>query len=489
MKKISFYGALSALFFVLSIPSAICFSQNVGIGTNNPAFKLDVKNGSINTDSVYRIGGKRVLATNLQNTFVGIGIANLATGDYNTAVGNEALYSNTTGERNTALGLWALYSNTSGYYNTGVGKSALHVNSTGDANTAHGYEALYYNNASFNTAVGYHALLFNTNGTQNTAIGYEALNRNSTGFFNTAIGSQSLLFNTTGSQNSATGTKALYSNSLGHYNTANGYGALYGNTQGTYNTAHGYQALYSNAFGDYNTACGTETLYSNTADRNTALGFNTLHSNTIGFQNTGVGYYTLINNITGDNNTIIGSFSDVSSGDLSNATALGYSTQVDASNKVRIGNTSVTSIGGQVGWSNFSDGRYKQNIQEDVPGILFINKLRPVTYTVDSKGLDENYYKLTPGIACSTNNPYRHTGFIAQEVERSATELGFTFSGVDKPRQPDGLYGLRYAEFVVPLVKAVQEQQQQINHLQVEIELLKEQNKLLIQLLNKKNTK
>jgi len=217
------------------------------------------------------------------------------------------------------------------------------------------------------------------------------------------------------------------------------------------------------------------------------LGYHSLYANTFGFQNTGLGYYCLINNTTGDNNTIIGSFSDVSSGNLSNATALGYSAQVDASNKVRIGNTSVFSIGGQVGWTNFSDGRYKQNIREDVPGISFINKLRPVTYTVDTKSLDENYYKLKPGVASSSNSPNRYTGFIAQEVERSAAELNFTFSGVDKPQQPDGLYGLRYAEFVVPLVKAVQEQQQQINHLQAEIDLLKEQNKLLMQLLNKKN--
>ena len=35
----------------------------------------------------------------------------------------------------------------------------------------------------------------------------------------------------------------------------------------------------------------------------------------------------------------------------------------------------------------------------------------------------------------------------------------FDFSGVDPPKNEKDLYGLRYAEFVVPLVKAVQEQQ------------------------------
>jgi hypothetical protein len=48
------------------------------------------------------------------------------------------------------------------------------------------------------------------------------------------------------------------------------------------------------------------------------------------------------------------------------------------------------------------------------------------------------------------------TGFIAQEVEQAANEIEYDFSGVDAPKNDD-LYGLRYVEFVVPLVKAVQE--------------------------------
>jgi len=63
----------------------------------------------------------------------------------------------------------------------------------------------------------------------------------------------------------------------------------------------------------------------------------------------------------------------------------------------------------------------------------------------------------------------RQTGFIAQDVERVAQELNFIFSGVDKPQSKDGLYGLRYAEFVVPLVKAMQEQQMQIEDLKKQV--------------------
>ena len=109
-----------------------------------------------------------------------------------------------------------------------------------------------------------------------------------------------------------------------------------------------------------------------------------------------------------------------------------------------------------------------------MPGLAFISRLRPVTYTVDTKSLAEKYYKVKPAMGAAANKANRHTGFIAQEVEQSATALGFSFSGVDKPEQSDKLYGLRYADFVVPLVKAVQEQQQQIEDLKKEIGLLKE---------------
>ena len=60
------------------------------------------------------------------------------------------------------------------------------------------------------------------------------------------------------------------------------------------------------------------------------------------------------------------------------------------------------------------------------------------------------------------------SGFIAQEVEKAAQDLGYDFSGVDKPQNDKDTYSLRYAEFVVPLVKAMQEQQQTIeNHQEI----------------------
>jgi hypothetical protein len=75
------------------------------------------------------------------------------------------------------------------------------------------------------------------------------------------------------------------------------------------------------------------------------------------------------------------------------------------------------------------------------------------------------------------------TGFIATEVEQAAQSLGFNFSGVDKPQNDRGFYGLRYARFVVPLVKAVQEmdsdisaQEEEMEQFSAELEALKTEN-------------
>ena len=75
------------------------------------------------------------------------------------------------------------------------------------------------------------------------------------------------------------------------------------------------------------------------------------------------------------------------------------------------------------------------------------------------------------------------SGFIAQEVEQAARESGYDFSGVQKTADQNGVYSISYAQFVVPLVKAVQEQQEIIRRLQQKVKELEnrlqetEQNK------------
>jgi hypothetical protein len=61
-----------------------------------------------------------------------------------------------------------------------------------------------------------------------------------------------------------------------------------------------------------------------------------------------------------------------------------------------------------------------------------------------------------------------YTGFIAQDVEAAAKKLNYDFSGVYHPQNDKDLYGLSYADFVVPLVRSVQELVQQNDSLKSE---------------------
>ncbi len=411
-------------------------------------------------------------------------------GSYNTAIGGESLYANDLGYSNTAIGMLALSSNTYGYENTAVGSQSLFSNTSGIRNTGNGRMTLYNNTTgNSNTATGFYALYYNTTGTNNTATGYRALNFNTTGNSNVAIGNYSLLKNTDRSNLVAIGDSALFNNGVGvtnwrhaTANTAVGSKALFSNVTGYDNTAKGYQALYSNTLGDGNTANGCQALQYNTSgDRNTAIGYQALYSNTTGGKNIGIGSYAGYFRVSDTYCTHVGyggSFN--TSSVLSNSMSLGALASINVSNIVRIGSAGIVSIGGYTGWTNLSDKRFKRNITKNVPGLEFILMLQPVTYNLDvdkidihlgipdSIRYDENLRKGVLKKAAMVQ-----TGFIAQDVEEAAQSLGFDFSGVDPPKNENDFYGLRYAEFVVPLVKAVQEQQAMIEQLQKDNELLR----------------
>lgn len=57
--------------------------------------------------------------------------------------------------------------------------------------------------------------------------------------------------------------------------------------------------------------------------------------------------------------------------------------------------------------------------------------------------------------------------------EQAAKAVGYNFDGVHRPVNERDHYTLGYATFVVTLVKAVQEQQAQIEEMRKEIEALK----------------
>ncbi|MBK8943997.1 MAG: tail fiber domain-containing protein [Ignavibacteriae bacterium] len=367
--------------------------------------------------------------------------------------------------------------------------------------------------ANQNTAIGKHSMKLNTSGYMNTAVGYKTLEKNTTGAYNLALGNIVLANNIDGHNNIACGHSAMFHNSTGDLNIALGTSSLANNISGNSNISIGINALFYNLTTSNNVAIGFNALFSNIANGNTATGFRAMIDNTSGSGNTANGYNSLESNIEGEGNTAIGNAAlnsnvngnfntaiGYSSGpshitpDLNNTTAIGYSAIPTSSNNIVIGNTAITSIQGQVAMSLLSDGRFKKNIKENISGLDFIMGLRPVSYTMDYNliaeklGENNNIVKTkeneTYGIVSSKStkaeikiiearnkkSEMRQTGFIAQEVEVLVNKLGIDFSGVEIPENEKSMYRLRYTEFIVPLVKAVQEQEEVIQNLIKRIE-------------------
>jgi hypothetical protein len=481
------------------------------------------------------IFGSYLASTQAQNTKFGTyALFSNTTGFDNSAFGYESLKDNTTGYENSAFGDAALKNNTDGNNNAAFGNSALRNNSIGNSNAAFGFRTLHYNTTGGgNTGMGTWALISNTSGSSNTALGNSALWYNQTGNNNTAIGEWSLAGIYTAnsaSNNSAVGYRSLMTNKAND-NNAFGYYALGLNTTGNGNAAFGSNGMASNVTGSFNAAFGNNALNKNTASYNNAFGHNAAFTNTTGTYNSAFGYNSLYFNNTGLSNTAIGNFalryarysynvglgafagndSDYSNectyvgynanNDsylhlFANSTAIGNASRMTASNQVTLGNSSITTIGGFANWTNFSDGRFKKEVTENVPGLEFIKKLRPVTYHLDVNGLadylhedvvdsrdEKNQATVSENTIKARNEKEKQleTGFIAQEVEAAANELGYEFSGVDKPQNETDLYGLRYAAFTVPLVKAVQELDLENVALQAKYTVLQRQNDRLMQ--------
>jgi hypothetical protein len=336
-----------------------------------------------------------------------------------------------------------------------------------------------------NVGVGYQALHNNTYGFANIAIGHDALYSCRFSVNNVAIGHSALYNGYDGYGNVAVGTCALYNNFLGFGCVAVGDSALYTNGQtpnldpsSNRNTAVGSKALFKNLWGYDNTATGYKTLKQNYDGYcNTAFGIFALYKNDHGYCNTAVGRNTLLKNKGGFNNTALGNYAFFDGTDYHNSTALGNSTVIKASCQIRLGNSNVSSIGGYADWTKITDKRFTKDVNENVPGMALIRKLRPVTYHLDMEAVSR-WEKMPEELRMPEDERQKaeevQIGFIPQEVEKAAEELGFDFHAVDKPKNKDDRYGLRYAEFVPVLVKALQEQQKTIEHLSHRIEVLED---------------
>jgi hypothetical protein len=415
-----------------------------------------------------------------------------ASGNYNTAIGDAALRSNTTGRRNTAVGTYAMYANVGGYYNSAFGSLVLYSNTSGNYNNAFGNQTLQYNtignnnnafgmgalglnvDGSDNVAMGYLALQIGTSpdrvvaigtqaayrydGADTVAIGYQALsNVGANGLYNIAIGSASMGAMTTGSSNVAIGRRALAAQTTATDNVAIGTDAMVSSGNGNQNVAIGGNALANTTTAAQNVAIGyaAGAVLSNGAS-NVLIGRYAAQLTTTGNGCVVIGEQAMASNVGGNYNTCIGQSADSGGTSYTNITSLGYQATVTNSNQVQLGNASTTTYAyGAV--QNRSDVRDKTEVRATVLGLDFINSLRPVDFKWDmrddyrsaspqpikpsasneekeahkaavAKWVEDNKLSNLNPDGSKKRNRYHH-GLIAQEVKAAITASGIDFGG------------------------------------------------------------
>ena len=240
-------------------------------------------------------------------------------------------------------------------------------------------------------------------------------------------------------------------------------------TNSQYNVAVGKYAM-RNANGDSDgVAVGYDALAGpDPGGSNTAIGSNALKVMNGGSNNVGLGYVAGNVITTGSNNIIIGSGADPSANNASNQIVIGYGATGQGNNFAVIGNSSVDKVyaaqdGAAVIYANAtindSDLRLKTLIKPVELGLQFIKKLNPVSYFKMSKSQFNGEEK---------NGKLRYEyGLIAQDVDKILKESDPNNSVISK--DSEGFYGMDYKQIIMPLINAVQEQQETIESQNKEI--------------------
>jgi hypothetical protein len=496
---------------VYSLMNVSGSSGNVGVGSNTLC-KVNV--GTYNVAIGYQAG--MGITSAQANVAIGNGTFEIGpvTGRANVAIGSNAMCNTQSGNDNFAVGLSSMAANTSGSNNFAFGYYSLSANQTGSNNIVFGYRAGCYITGSDNVGMGCYAI----RGTSGTA----------TGTKNIAIGDCTLYTLTSGVNNIAIGSNALYSNTSGGYNIAIGTGTLCGATTGVVNIAIGRYAM-SNCIvtGSVNIGIGQYALCNLTSgDGNTVVGHGASTSITTGCYNTAIGQSTAPNITTGCYNIALGSFALNSTGTgcyniamgclsleqaqtLSNNIAIG-----SAAGRLLTGGTCNVYIGREAGyntcngsgnimigtcagyntasgttsnkfvlancanaflikgcfsdcticngtnstaWNTTSDARIKENVVTISCAINTLTELNPVIFDYT-----ENYSEKMSWDCCKRICNY---GFVAQEFEQVFPK--YVAIGCEKIGNCviEDIRSINDGHLVPLLVKAIQEQQAQINNL------------------------
>ena len=437
---------------------------NVSTGVNSTTVGLNnTANGFV---SLAQGQGNLIAAAATNGT--AIGLTNTVNGIYGTAVGQSNTI-NATVSNGMAIGLSNTvskdYATAIGHSNTASGKDAL---ATGNATVSGPGDATFTANQGTKATANYSAAFNNVteaNGVSSAAFGNNTKANGTTSFVTgngstTGVNATSAVAMGESAQSNGLSSVALgklanaggeSAMAVGFTTTASGqYSAAVGDraaATGTSATALGFSAtasgLYSVAIGHSSVASGTDAIaIGNGANTNNQSGSLAISDASGGVSNT-------------SGNQFVSKFANgyiMYTNNTSNGLALTASAHYPLTDgQMELGTSSnrFNHIYAQNGLLQTSDVRFKKNIAEMNYGLATIMKLRPVTYN------------------WKTGDQERKIGFIAQELKEVVPEVVHT--GNDK----DQTLGVNYAELTSVLVKAMQEQQQEIVQLKEEVKALK----------------
>jgi hypothetical protein len=233
-----------------------------------------------------------------------------------------------------------------------------------------------------------------------------------------------------------------------------------------------------NTTGCRNQAMGVYAGYRITTGAcNTTIGYNAGSQITTGHCNIALGHEAGDELTTGNKNILIGSNANAGAVTNDHAIVMGHNVDGVGTRNFTFGDASTDSniAFGATSITAPSDMRLKEDIQDEIIGLDFLNELRPVTFlwkkekdiSSELKSHKKDSEKRV------MNGKYNH-GFIAQEVKATIDKYGLK-EGFDMWQEDDSDGRQRIApSAAVPLIiKAIQELSEQNKKLKAEIELLK----------------
>ena len=360
-------------------------------------------------------------------------------------------------------------------YCIGLGTTALDAITTGDGNTAVGYKALTAaTTAAGNTCVGFDAGGAISDGNYNTCVGYNAgrdVNGGlSTGGNNVLVGYYTGTALGAGNYNVVVGSMAWTHGAGGSNNVIIGYNAnRYGGNTGS-SCAIGMTALHNaGADASSNIAMGVQAgYYISSGDLNVCLGSGAGNGG-------GVNSHTALT--TGGQNVLLGPECDTSAADSANQIVMGYEVAGNADDSLCFGNSTTDSAiaFGATTITAPSDIRLKEDIEDEVVGLDFINELRPVTFRwKKAKDVPEELSAHSTSEKRVMNGKYNH-GFISQEVKEVIDNNPDIKEGFDMwtEDEADGRQRIGESALIPMLVKSIQELSAEVENLKDEIETFK----------------